>query len=100
MIKKKITKDNIRRISLFILVASICTFMLFVINGSGSVNYNGVDKAHNYVLKNHVSDTGAKNAVTAIYLNYRLWDTIFESMLLLVSTLAVISFSWRGDNNE
>ncbi len=51
-----------------------------------------------YYLKNFVEDTGAQNAVTAIYLNYRVFDSIFETFMLLVSVTAVIYFSWRKDN--
>ncbi len=38
-------------------------------------------------------DTGATNAVAAIYLNYRVFDTIFEALLLLVSIIGIIHFS-------
>jgi multicomponent Na+:H+ antiporter subunit B len=44
-----------------------------------------------------LADTGAANAVTAIYLNYRMYDSIFETLILLVSVSAVIHFSWRKD---
>lgn len=46
-----------------------------------------------YFRHNFLSDTGAENAVTAIYLNYRSYDTIFETLTLLVSVLAVIYLS-------
>lgn len=38
-------------------------------------------------------DTGAANAVASIYLNYRVFDTIFEALLLLVSIIGIIHFS-------
>ena len=37
--------------------------------------------------------TGAKNLVAAIYLDFRLFDTIFESLLLLVSVIGVSQFT-------
>jgi len=52
--------------------------------------------AKDYILANHCEETGAVNAVTSIYLNYRLWDTLFEAMVLMLSALAVITFSWSG----
>ena len=51
-----------------------------------------------YYVENSEKDTAATNAVTAIYLNYRVYDSIFETLILLVSVSAVIHFSWRKDH--
>jgi len=40
-------------------------------------------------------DVGGENAVTAIYLGYRVYDTIFEALMLLVSIAAIIHLSWH-----
>lgn len=40
-----------------------------------------------------LADTGAGNAVTAIYLNYRIFDTLFETLTLQISVMGVIYFS-------
>jgi multicomponent Na+:H+ antiporter subunit B len=53
-----------------------------------------------YYLAHFVEDTFAENAVAAIYLNYRMYDSIFETLILLVSVTAVINFSWRRDHEE
>ena len=45
------------------------------------------------VMNNYAKDTLAENAVAAIYLNYRIFDTIFEALMLLVSVMGVIHFS-------
>lgn len=51
-----------------------------------------------YYITNFLSDTGALNSVTAIYLNYRVFDTMFESLLLLISVIGIIYFSrHKGD---
>lgn len=47
----------------------------------------------NYYIKNSFKETGGINVVTSIYLNYRVFDTIFETLLLLVSIIAIIYFS-------
>lgn len=52
---------------------------------------------YEYYLENFQRDTGAQNAVTSIYLNYRVFDTLFETLMLLVSVIAVIYFSWRKE---
>ncbi|MFN4190883.1 MAG: MnhB domain-containing protein [Pseudothermotoga sp.] len=48
--------------------------------------------AWDYYVRSFISDTGAHNAVTAIYLNYRVFDTLFEALLLLVCILATAYF--------
>jgi len=44
------------------------------------------------------SDVGGENAVSAIYLGYRLFDTLFEALMLLVSIVAVVHLSLQQDN--
>ncbi len=51
-----------------------------------------------YYIDNYYSETGATNAVTSIYLNYRIFDTMFEALMLLVSVLGVMYLSRvKGD---
>lgn len=55
-----------------------------------------------YFKENFFTDTGSQNGVTAIYLNYRVFDTIFEALLLLISIIGIIHFSRHegGEHNE
>jgi multisubunit Na+/H+ antiporter MnhB subunit len=46
------------------------------------------------------SDTGARNAVAAIYLDYRVFDTILEALLLLISIIAVLHFAQKEDTKH
>ena len=39
-------------------------------------------------------ETGGENAVTSIYLAYRVYDTIFEALVLVVAVIAVLHMSW------
>jgi len=43
-------------------------------------------------------DIGGENAVTAIYLGYRMYDTVFEALMLLVSIVAVMHLSRHEDS--
>ncbi len=52
----------------------------------------------NSVIDNYYIDTGAQNSVTSIYLNYRIFDTVFEALMLLVSVMGVVHFSRHGDD--
>lgn len=54
---------------------------------------DSAQELYHYYIENFKTDTGAGNAVTAIYLNYRLFDTFFETLLLLVSVIGIIYFS-------
>ena len=41
-------------------------------------------------------DVGGENPVTAIYLVYRVYDTLFEALMLVISVVAVAHMSWFG----
>jgi len=51
-----------------------------------------------YYIAHFAQDTFAQNAVAAVYLNYRVFDSIFETLMLVVSVTAVINFSWRQNH--
>ncbi|RKD30578.1 hypothetical protein [Thermohalobacter berrensis] len=53
--------------------------------------------AKNYYLDKGFEETGSKNLVTAIYLDYRLFDSIFEAGILL---LAVTGIMFMSKNDE
>ena len=53
-----------------------------------------------YYLTRFQEDTGAKNAVAAIYLNYRMYDTLFEALMLLISIIAMIHFFKAGGEHH
>ena len=48
-------------------------------------------------LSSFSADIGGENAVTAIYLGYRMYDTVFEALMLLVSIVAVMHLSRHED---
>lgn len=51
-------------------------------------------------ISNGIDETAAKNIVTGIYLNYRIFDTLFEALLLLVSVIGVSQFSNLSDREQ
>lgn len=75
-------------------VSAIFVLLIFIL--VMTLEVNPIDQAQNlyhYYIEHFREDTGADNAVTAIYLNYRLFDTFFETLLLLVSVIGIIYFS-------
>lgn len=51
-------------------------------------------------VSNGIHETAAQNIVTGIYLNYRIFDTLFEALLLLVSVIGVSQFSNLSDREQ
>lgn len=45
-----------------------------------------------YMVRNFHTDTAAKNAVSAILLNYRMYDTMFEALILLTAIIGMKQF--------
>ena len=86
--------DRNRRIIIMIVCIVIATLAIAGYIFSSREDVSDKHEAKDYILAHHNEETGAKNAVTSIYLNYRLWDTLFEAMVLMLSALAVIRFSW------
>ncbi|MEA3356134.1 MAG: MnhB domain-containing protein [Candidatus Bipolaricaulota bacterium] len=77
-----------------ILVGCLCGVLI------GGFGYRGaVDEAGAAYLLRAVEDTGAANMVSAIYLNYRLYDTLFELLVFSVAVLGV-RFYLVGRNEE
>jgi len=91
--------DAPRRLILLVICMAVAGVVIFLHAAPAD---NAIDNtaAKDYVIKNHIEDTSARNAVTAVYLNYRYWDTLFESLVLLLSALAVISLSWCSDISD
>ncbi|MBN2050768.1 MAG: hypothetical protein JW760_10015 [Spirochaetales bacterium] len=46
-----------------------------------------------YILRRGTEDTGALNLVTSIYLGYRAFDTLGETLVLLLAVSGVLLFT-------
>lgn len=53
-----------------------------------------------YVTTHFQADTDAKNAVAAILLNYRIYDTMFEALILLTAIIGMQQFLPRKTDIE
>lgn len=93
-------KNNLRTaVGLFLLF-----FVIFVIF-YGQQDWFGTGypvsvSIREYYLNHALADTSAENTVTAVYLDYRLFATLFETMLLFCSVIAVFYFSRHQGDHE
>lgn len=81
MIKKSIT---------ILLLIFILSVFVLVMNDLETL-YN--DYGRVYFQEHGFQQTGSKNLVTAIYLDYRLFDSIFEAGILLIAVAGIIWIS-------
>ncbi len=51
----------------------------------------------NYYLEHGIRDTGAINIVASIYLDYRVYDTLIETIVLFIAVIGVTYFL-RGES--
>lgn len=78
------------RIHAFIFIVFMGAFLF---TGYSLLGSPGPARVAEAVMERGQIETGAKNLVTSIYLNYRLFDTLLEALLLLVSVIGVTQFS-------
>ncbi len=72
---------------IFILILGAVLLFGYFLQGSA-----GATPLFDEIFRRGYAETTAKNLVAAIYLNYRLFDTLLEALLLLVSVIAVSQF--------
>ncbi len=57
------------------------------------------ERVSDYYLKYGVEQTGAMNIVTAIYLNYRAFDTLGEATVFFATALGVFMLLRKDDED-
>jgi len=73
---------------------SILLFILFIVFLPGG---EANPYLRNQFLTQFSEHVGGENAVTAIYLAYRVYDTLFEALVLVIAVVAVIHMSYSSD---
>lgn len=77
---------------LLMLIIILIVFMITI----SDFNINTYTK--DYLMENGYMETGSKNLITAVYLDYRLYDSIFEAGILLVTVSGIIFMSKKDDD--
>jgi multicomponent Na+:H+ antiporter subunit B len=85
------TMSSNQRRRLIIAILMVCVFALIVIATVTPIEMTTDLK--DYYMQHFIEDTAANNCVAGIYLNYRVFDTLFETLLLLISVIGIIYFS-------
>ena len=75
----------------FLFAVGLCGLFIFFLPEVSEYAY--ADLRDRYLLM-FMADVGGQNAVTAIYLGYRVYDTLFEALLLVIAVVAVLHLSW------
>ncbi len=83
-------KKAVNKVLGYVFALFACAIALYFTNAMSAPQASEIESR---VLQFYSVQTLAQNAVTAIYLNYRIYDTIFEALMLLVSVIGVIHFS-------
>ncbi|MDX1358379.1 MAG: hypothetical protein R3232_06075 [Clostridia bacterium] len=93
------SKNAKRRLVIMICLILVCTAVLLL---SGIFDFAMEPSAYEYYIENVPEEAQMPNAVTAIYLRYRIFDTLFEALLLAMAVSAVMYFAaaWERGKEE
>jgi len=76
-----------------LLAISLCLLFIHFLPTASPAPGEGL---HEQYLSRFQQDVGGENAVTAIYLGYRVYDTLFEALILVLSVVAVAHLSYSA----
>jgi len=83
---------KVKRVSwvfpLILAAAGFMVYILFIPQGEPA------EFLKNLYLTRFMTDVGGENSITAIYLAYRVYDTLFEALILVISVVAVVHLSY------
>lgn len=84
------------------IASAVLVFLVFVvvtgITGSNRVELEPM--MYDYIVHSFEEDTHAKNAVASILLNYRMYDTMFEALILLAAIIGMNQFLPRESDMQ
>lgn len=86
---------KLKSIAVAMLIMVLMLQILGHINGD-DLTYN--ESSRNYYIENGLAETSSKNLVTAIYLDYRLFDSFFEASLLLIVVTGIAFMAIKDED--
>ncbi len=89
-------KRIITRLVELLAILTIGAFLMYALSGDAPE----VTEKGSYVIANGLADTGASNLVTSIYLGYRAFDTLGETIVLLLAVSGVMFLVGKDRGNR
>lgn len=86
---------KLRGVLIGVVIVYLMGQILWHINGD-SLEYN--TSSHSYYVENGLRETSSMNLVTAIYLDYRLFDSFFEASILLVAVTGIAFMAIKDED--
>ncbi len=85
-----------RRRIMIVILLFILSFQIGMNVNSDKYEYNDLSKS--YYIEKAYEETSSLNLVTAIYLDYRLFDSFFEASILLVSVTGIAFMTIKDED--
>ncbi len=85
----------------YIALAFVSLFLFIVVTAVTVRHDERLDPVlYEYVTANFRDDTSARNGVAAVLLNYRMYDTLLEALILLTAIIGMLQFlpGYHGDD--
>ncbi len=79
----------------FSIILLIILTLFFISATNLEYGYPKNQEYANYYLEKGLEDTGAMNLVAAVYLDYRAYDTLIETIILFMAVAGVTFFLRR-----
>lgn len=86
---------RLRGVVIAIIIVYLMWQIMWHINGD-SLEYN--TSSHQYYVTHGLEETSSKNLVTAIYLDYRLFDSFFEASILLIAVTGIAFMAIKDED--
>lgn len=86
---------KLRAVLVGIVIIFLMGQILWHIN-EDSLEYN--TSSHLYYVENGLRETSSMNLVTAIYLDYRLFDSFFEASILLIAVTGIAFMAIKDED--
>ena len=80
------------------IITILFLFFITIISLFNDDDLNRINYSKNYYIENTYTETSSKNLVTGIYLDYRLFDSFFETSLLLVVVTGIAFMAIKDED--